>query len=42
MSGVPHASAWNALFGITRAALPLVPKMPSAHPVPRRAAGSWS
>ena len=30
-SGVPQASAWNALFGITRAALADVPKMPSAH-----------
>ena len=32
MSGVPTASAWNVLCGITRWALPLEPKMPRAQP----------
>ena len=32
ISGAPHASAWNALFGITRCALSDVPKIPSAQP----------
>ncbi len=44
-SGVAHASAWNALFGITRAALPAVPKMPeraAGRAVARRAARSYS
>ena len=31
-SGVPQASAWNALFGITRPAFAEVPKTPSAQP----------
>ncbi len=31
-SGVPQASAWNALFGITRPAFADVPKTPSAQP----------
>ena len=29
-TGVPHASAWKTLFGITRAAFAEVPKIPSA------------
>ena len=29
---MPQASAWNALFGITRCALSEVPKIPSAQP----------
>ena len=33
-SGVPHASAWNALFGITRAALADVPKIAQRTPAP--------
>ena len=41
-SGVPHASAWNALFGITRAALPDVPKIPSAQPARCSSPGSRS
>ena len=41
-SGVPHASAWNALFGITRRAFADVPKTPSAQPLRARAPGSCS
>ena len=41
-SGAPHASAWNTLFGITRAALSLAPKMPSEQPADRIACGICS
>ena len=41
-SGVPHASAWNALFGITRAAFSDVPKTPSAQPARCSSAGRSS
>ena len=35
-SGVPQASAWYALFGITRVAFDEAPKMPSAHAADRQ------
>ena len=41
-SGVPHASAWNALFGITRLAFAEVPKTPSAQPARWISSGSSS
>ena len=41
-SGVPHASAWKALFGITRPAFAEVPKTPSAQPARWISAGSRS
>ena len=41
-SGVPQASAWKALFGITRLALSEVPKMPSAQPARWSSAGRRS
>ena len=41
-SGVPQASAWNALFGITRAAFAELPKIPSAQPAAWSSAGSCS
>ena len=41
-SGVPQASAWKALFGITRIALSEVPKMPSAQPARWSSAGRRS
>ena len=40
--GVPVASAWKTLLGITRAALAEVPKIPSAAREPRSTAGSCS
>ena len=42
MSGVPQASAWKALFGITRCAFAEVPKMPSAHEARCSSSGSRS
>src|SRR5204862_35827 len=41
-SGVPQASAWNALFGITRRALSEVPKIPRAAPAWCSSPESWS
>ena len=41
-SGVPQASAWNALFGITRPVFAEVPKTPSAHPARWSSSGSRS
>jgi hypothetical protein len=32
MSGAAQAIAWNALFGMTRCALPEAPKIPSVQP----------
>ena len=32
ITGSPHASAWNTLFGMTRRAFGVAPKMPSAQP----------
>ena len=42
ISGAPHASAWYALFGITRNALSDVPKIPSAQPAPQYSRGRSS
>ena len=41
-SGVPQASAWKALFGITRFAFSEVPKIPSAQPARWSSSGSRS
>ena len=41
-SGVPQASAWNALFGITRPVFAEVPKTPRAHPARWSSSGRCS